>query len=231
MSDANCDVYVCREVADVIALHKDLFTDSFRDLPVRNQLDAQAGRILEAHQQGNRAVVTHVQCWHPELVGHAGDEIMSRSFTLEDARETIAREYGFDDWGDVERRGMEPPDRDFEAAVDSILSGDLAALQRLLRRHPALVDAKSSFGHRATLLHYVGSNGVETYRQVVPLNLAEVTRSLLDAGADVNAVAGMYGGGSTTIALLISSSHPAEAGVVDEVVKVLLEAGAETDGS
>ena len=60
---------------------------------------------------------------------------------------------------------------------------------------------------------------------------AEVTRSLLDAGADVNAVAGMYGGGSTTIALLITSSHPAEAGVVEEVVKVLLEAGAETDDS
>jgi hypothetical protein len=54
---------------------------------------------------------------------------------------------------------------------------------------------------------------------------------LIDAGADVNATAQMYGGGSTTIALLISSSFSAEAGVMDDVVKVLADAGAETDGS
>jgi hypothetical protein len=66
---------------------------------------------------------------------------------------------------------------------------------------------------------------------VVPRNLAEVTQILLNAGADVNATAEMYGGGSTTIALLVTSSHPAEAGVVDEVIEVLLDAGAETDGS
>jgi hypothetical protein len=35
--------------------------------------------------------------------------------------------------------------------------------------------------------------------------------------------------GSTTIALLITSSHPAEAGVMDEVVKILVDAGAKTD--
>ena len=72
---------------------------------------------------------------------------------------------------------------------------------------------------------------METHRQVVPRNLPEVTRVLIDAGADVNATAEMYGGGSTTIALLITSCHPAEAGVVDDAVQVLLNAGAETDES
>jgi hypothetical protein len=154
---------------------------------------------------------------------------MACEFTLDDARATIAREYGFADWADVEQRGTEPPDRDFEAAVDALLSGDLNGLRDLIEQQPSLVHERSRFGHRSTLLHYVGSNGVETHRQVVPRHLAEVTQILIDAGADVNAAAEMYGGGSTTIVLLMTSSHPAEAGVMDEVVNVLVDAGAETD--
>jgi hypothetical protein len=80
-----------------------------------------------------------------------------------------------------------------------------------------------------TLLHYVGSNGVETYRQKVPLNLAEITRLLVDAGAHVNATANMYGGGSTALGLLVTSDHPAKAGVAAEVRRVLMDAGAKED--
>ena len=229
MSEANRDVYVCDEVREVQRLHGDLFTYGFRRLCVRDQLDQQARRILAAHQSGNRAVVTHIGCWHPELAGCGIEEVLSREFTLEDARQTIAREYGFADWATAEARGTSPPDADFEAAVDALLCGDVDALRGLLNRKPPLVTDRSAYGHRSTLLHYVGSNGVETHRQVVPRNLAAVTQVLVDAGADVNATAEMYGGGSTTIALLITSSHPAAAGVVDEVVRVLIDAGAETD--
>ena len=94
---------------------------------------------------------------------------------------------------------------------------------------PSLVHRRSSFGHRSTLLHYVGSNGVETYRQRVPMNLAEITRLLVEAGADVNATANMYGGGSTTLGLLVTSDHPAKAGVTGDVRKVLEAAGAKRD--
>ncbi|NNE01456.1 MAG: ankyrin repeat domain-containing protein, partial [Pirellulaceae bacterium] len=82
-----------------------------------------------------------------------------------------------------------------------------------------------------TLLHYCGSNGVETYRQVVPTNLPQLTQLLIDAGADVNATAEMYGGNCPTLGLLITSAHPAEAGVVDQVVQILIDAGAYTDDS
>jgi len=225
------DVYVSDEVRAVRQLHADVFTDGFRQLSIRDQLARQAQRIHEAHRSGNRAVATHVTCWHPELVGHSVEQIMNHHLTLADSRETIAREYGFGGWGDADQRGTRPPDPHFEAAVDALLAGDVESLRTALRRYPSLASATSSFGHRSTLLHYVGSNGVETYRQVVPLNLAEVAQTLLDAGANVNGTAEMYGGGSTTIALLITSSHPAEAGVIDDVVRVLLDAGAEADGS
>jgi hypothetical protein len=228
MSENGPTVYVCDEVRQVERLHRDLFTEEFRQLPIREQLDRQAQRIWEAHQSGNPAMVTHVKCWHPDLVGHSADEIMNCDFTRDDAREVMAREYGYLDWNDASERGTQPPDPIFEAAVDALVDGDVQSLQRLLDQDRSLVHQRSRFGHEATLLHYVGSNGVETYRQKVPPNLPEVAQLLLDAGADVNALANMYGG-STVIALLVTSEHPAQAGVVDDVVQVLLDAGAEAE--
>jgi hypothetical protein len=219
-------VYICDQVKDIERLHSDLFTDDFRQLPICDQLDQQAHRIVEGHKAGNRAVVTHITCWHPNLVGRSADEIMNSDFTLDDARQTIAREYGFANWADAAVRGENAPDLEFELAVDTLLRGDVESLRGLLSSNPSLVHRRSSFGHRSTLLHYVGSNGVETYRQKVPLNLAEIARLLIDAGADVNATAEMYGGGSTTLGLLITSDHPAKAGVISDVRKVLVVAGA-----
>ena len=214
---------------EVERLHHDLLTDDVRRLPIRDQLDRQAHRIVEGHKAGDRAVVTHITCWHPKLVCRSADDIMSSTFTLDDARQTIAREYGFADWSDVEARGANPPDPDFELAVDTLLRGDVEKLRGLLASDPSLIHRRSSFGHRSTLLHYVGSNGVETYRQRVPMNLAEITRLLVDAGADVNATANMYGGGSTALGLLVTSDHPAKAGVTGDVLKVLVDAGAKRD--
>jgi hypothetical protein len=225
MSEAMQPVYVSDQVREVEQLHRDLFGEGFRRLPVRDQLDLQAHRIVEGHKAGNRAVVMHITCWHPRLVCRPAEEIMNSAFTLDDARQTIAREYGFADWPDVELRGENPPDPAFELAVDTLLRGDIEKLRGLLSSDPRLVHRRSSFGHRATLLHYVGSNGVETHRQKVPLNLAEIARLLIEAGADVNATANMYGG-STTLGLLVTSDHPAKAGVTADVRKVLVDAGA-----
>jgi hypothetical protein len=226
MSEATQPMYVSDQVREVERLHRDLFTDSFRKLPVRDQLDRQAHRISEAHKAGDRGVVPQITCWHPKLVCHSADEIMNGDFTLDDARQTIAREYGFANWSDVEERGASPPDPAFELAVDTLLSGDVEKLRGLLASDPTLIHRRSNFGHGSTLLHYVGSNGVETYRQRVPMNLAETTQLLVDAGADVNATANMYGGGSTALGLLVTSDHPAKAGVTSDVRKILVAAGA-----
>ena len=59
------------------------------------------------------------------------------------------------------------------------------------------IDARHAFqpaGARATLLHYVAANGVEGYRQLTPPNAVAIADALLDAGADVDALADMYGG-------------------------------------
>jgi len=120
----------------------------------------------------------------------------------------------------------------FEAAVDAIVTGDLSTLESLLRAHPDLVRARSSRVHRATLLHYVSANGVEDYRQRTPPNAVAVARLLLEAGGEVDAVAETYGGGSaqTTMNLLVSSCHPAEAGLQSALAEVLLDFGAAANG-
>lgn len=118
------------------------------------------------------------------------------------------------------------PEAVFEAAVEAVVAGDLPALERLLAATPALVHARSSRPHRATLLHYVAANGVEDERQRTPPNAPLVAKTLLAAGAEVDALADCYGGEVTTLSLLVSSCHPARAGVQVALVDTLVDFGA-----
>jgi len=114
----------------------------------------------------------------------------------------------------------------FESAVEAVIAGDLPTLERLLHENPDLARARSTRSHGATLLHYVAANGVEEYRQKTPGNAVDVAKMLLDADAEPDALACMYGGQHTTMSMLVSSCHPAKAGVQVAVVETLLDFGA-----
>ena len=58
----------------------------------------------------------------------------------------------------------------------------------------------------------------------------DVARLLLDAGAEPDALAYMYGGDATTMDTLVSSVHPHLAGVQVALVDTLLDHGAAVDG-
>ena len=146
-------------------------------------------------------------------------------FVLADAQYVIARIHGFASWPKFAKH-IEEPLSDFERAVDAIVDGDLAALKRLLKKNPPLVRQRSPREHRSTLLHYVSANGVENYRQRTPKNIAEIAKVLLDAGAEVDAEADMYGGGATALGLAATSVHPEVAGVQDALMQTLLDRGA-----
>ncbi|HSA55070.1 MAG TPA: ankyrin repeat domain-containing protein [Gemmatimonadaceae bacterium] len=159
------------------------------------------------------------------------------SFGLSDAQFLIAQAHGFERWSEFANH-VEPPlrgdagGRTFEAAADAVVSGDLATLESLVRAHPDLVRARSPRVHRATLLHYVAANGVEDFRQRTPPDAVEIARFLLESGAAVDALAETYGGGTaqTTMNLLVSSSHPADAGLQSPLVELLLDFGAAING-
>src|SRR5512140_514984 len=119
----------------------------------------------------------------------------------------------------------------FARAVRAIIGGDTAALSAELAATPDLIHARSGSTHRATLLHYVAANGIEDELQCQVANADEIARLLIAAGAEVDATCNAYEGRCpTTLALLVSSDHPARAGVSAKLVHILCDAGAAVDG-
>jgi ankyrin repeat protein len=167
------------------------------------------------------------------------EQALAIAIGRDDAMLALARWYDFADWRRLIEyvdavRQPDGPSWRFERAVEAVIDGDLPALTGLLREHPDLVHARSvrvtPFDppvHGAMLLHYLAANGVEGYRQRSPKNAAAVAGVLLDAGADPNALCRLYGGHCTMLALLVSSSPPAAAGVQVAVLNVLVDRGAD----
>ena len=150
-----------------------------------------------------------------------------------DARAIIAAFHQFDNWAAFEAyaAALKQPESEiaaFEAAVEAIVAGDLSGLLRILHARPALVHERSARRHHATLLAYVGANGVEDFRQKTPANIVDIAELLMRGGADINAVADLYGG-STTLGLAATSVHPAKAGVQRALIDALLAHGATFD--
>ncbi len=117
--------------------------------------------------------------------------------------------------------------------MEAVVDGDQPGLEAMLRGDPGLARARSErvthFDppvHRATLLHYVAANGVESHRQRTPANAAAIATALLDAGADADATASLYGGECTVMSMLVSSCHPANAGVQCALIDLLVDRGA-----
>jgi ankyrin repeat protein len=170
---------------------------------------------------------------HPELLrtdARRSSDFWTPDCSRDDAGAIIAREHWFSTFEEcASHRAALQDERSqvarFEAAVDSVILGDIVTLRRLVREDPELVRVRSPRLHRATLLHYVGANGVESFRQRTPGNAVDVARVLLDAGADVNAAADMYGG-ADALGLVATSIHPITAGVQEALMQFLLDRGA-----
>jgi ankyrin repeat protein len=223
-------------------------------LPFRasiEEYEKQADDLLEAWQDGDPIAIQIVAQKHPRFLNPqipwlpkkmSESEVRSIALDRSDARLTIARGYDFESWPRlvdyVDAVTLEgSPVSQFESAVEAVINGDLATLRSFLRQDPELVRARSTRvtpfdppRHRATLLHYVGANGVEGYRQKTPGTAVDVAKILLEGGAEADALAEMYGGRHTTMSMLVSSSHPAEAGLQVALIHTLLDFGAAIDG-
>ena len=225
-------------------------------LPVRPNLDQYRKRakdLAKACRSGDNAVAAWSRQWvsallelGPDAPERARRDADRRSRQIADfARErlkpaecvvsqaqfVIARAHGFASWPKFVRHLEDLAATDsslsaFERAADAIVTGNLEELDRLLAAHPDLPRARSDREHRATLLHYVSANGVENYRQKTPKNIVAIARRLLDAGADIDAEADVYGGGATTLGLVVTSAHPRLAGVQIALADLLIDRGA-----
>jgi ankyrin repeat protein len=171
---------------------------------------------------------------HPRYRGKPVGDVDAPSLGLADAQIVVGQEYAFNTWEDLTRFAdavrREGPIATFEAAVDGVVEGDLARLRAMLSEHPELAHARSTRRHHATLLHYIGANGVEGYRQKTPDNAVAIAKELLEAGAEPDALADLYDNKCTTMSMLVSSAHPARAGLQIALAELLLDYGAAPHG-
>ena len=115
----------------------------------------------------------------------------------------------------------------FEEAVQAVVSGGAESLRRLLAEDPDLVHTRSASMHQATLIHYLGANGVERENQKTQGNAVEICQILLDTRAEARASSKVYGGDSRTRDTVLSSNHPQDAGVQTNLVRTLIAGGAD----
>lgn len=209
-------------------------------------IDPRQHRVpLEAYEREAQALLAGLEAgdddsrwrfrwWHPRFRDRPVAEVAAATLDTDDARAVVAREDGFTTWADLvaftHAVAADAPVARFEAAAEAVVSGDAATLRALLREDPELVRARSARRHAATLLHYVAANGVENGRQRTPENAVEVATILLDAGAEVDALADMYDARCTPLSMLASSGPPAEAGLQTALAETLLDHGAAIDG-
>lgn len=217
----NIPIYESKEVADVKRLHADILHHTYLYSTVMEQLVLLSENLYKAHKHKRPEVRVEFSNGHPHLLGKSTEEVWAFPAKLEDAQIAIARTYGYQDWNQVLDTGDVPFDPDFERAVDFLLSGQKEALKGLLQSHPHLIHQSSVYGHKGQLIHYVGSNGVEIWRQVVPENLVELVEMLCSMGANPNATHNIYGGQGNLVGLIETSAHPWDAGIGKELLEVL----------
>jgi hypothetical protein len=215
---AEIEIYKPKIVQDLEAFYGDLLFKVADYKSIGEHLGRLSARMWEGVRDKNESVLVEISNYHWKHLGKPVSILLAANLTEEDCRQSIANEYGFRRWTEVAHISS-PYRGDFEAAVNGMLAGDLDTLKRLISKERALVNYKSPYGHKATLLHYAASNGVELWRQKVPLNLPEIVACLLESGANRDAKMKVYGGEYTAAELLLSSAHPADAGISKELRK------------
>lgn len=202
------------------------------ELPWQASLDDyqhQAGALFRALMSQDDDAAWRFKWEHPRFRGKHVEDVRAATLDIGDAQTVIAREYGFEDWPDLEEFTRADVAR-FETAVEAVIAGDIETLRAMLHETPDLVRARSKRRHHATLLHYIAANGVEGSRQKTPSNALEIAKLLLDSGSEVDALADMYDAKCTTMSMLVSSAHPANAGVQAALAEMLIDHGAAFDG-
>lgn len=209
--------------------------------PSLDHLKHQAKDLLKGHAGGDPGAVQRLREFHPRLLNATDPEIFAASLKLSDALLAIAREYGFPSWARIRSHIANPTranqldlphherieDPIFRHAVDLLDGGDVAGLRAYLKRHPKLARQHVAFEggnyfRNPTLLEFVAENPVR--HNVLPANILEVAKVILDAGAEQAAL-------NETLVLVSTGSVPRECRVQIPLIDLLCDRGADPNAA
>lgn len=215
-----------------------------RPLPPNPNLDHlkhQAKDLLKAHAARSPEGAQRIREFHPRFRHSTDAEIFHAGLKLSDAQLTIARESGFPSWTRLKRHLEKPTladrldlphqerieDAAFRRAVDLLDAGDAAGLRTHLKRHPDLAQRRvlfegGNYFRNPTLLEFIAENPTRHGR--LPNNIVEVTRVILDAGANQAAL-------DETLTLVASSAVTHKCGVQIALIDFLCDHGADPSSS
>lgn len=153
-----------------------------RSLPARPslvQLKKQAKELLKAYRAGDAAAVAEVALFeqHPD----------SAKFTLVDAQRVLARAYGFGSWTKFRQHVEGIHAAAFCAAVEA---GDVAAVRKLAKARPELLGVEWTGAYWSSALQFA-----------VAQRNADMTRALMELGADARAGTWPHRSATTAIAI------------------------------
>jgi hypothetical protein len=213
-----------------------------KPLPSKPNLDHlkyQAKDLLSAHVSRDPQVAQRIREFHPRFHRATDTIIFETGLSLADAQLTIARERGFENWDKLKNHIEKPTladklslpqherieDAAFRRAVELLDGGSVAGLSAWLAEYPDLVHQHVSlqggnYFRNPTLLEFVAENPVR--RGTLPANIVEVSRVILDAGADRNASAL-----NQTLELVCSGRVPRECRVQGALIQLLCDRGAD----
>ena len=213
-------VYSAPIINEIISFYGELLQPKLSE-SVHDYLSKLSFKMYEGLEHKENCLYTQLNNYHPDYLGTPVLVLKDIKFELEDCQHSIANEYGFSSWNKVQALEKVYYNIEFENCVDAIIKGDSKTLKNILETHPEVINAKSQYGHEATLLHYTGSNGVELWRQQVPMNLEEIIVMLLDSGANKNALMNVYGGSFTAYDMFTTSAHPLDSGLDISIAELL----------
>jgi hypothetical protein len=103
---------------------------SFRAPLAEYQREAQA--LFDALATGDRDAQWRFKWMHSRFRGNSVDDVAAAVLELADAREVVARDYGFETWAELaafaERVTRDGPALRFESVIEAVIAGDVAVL-------------------------------------------------------------------------------------------------------
>jgi len=180
---------------------------------------AKLGRVIrKSYLVEDDRILPVLNNYHPDYISMSWSEIRRKGVSPEEAMDGAAYYYSFKGYDQVPDGNV---DHEFEAVLDILLTGNIELIGEKLEADHSLLSKKSRYGHEATLWHYLGSNGVELHRQIVPLNLPEIIELFMRKGVDRSMTMKVYGGEHRLKEMLATSAHPLEAGLQEMALDVL----------